>query len=318
MALDHFVSQVYLRKFLAPKLGNRMYAMRKSDLAMFTPRPRDVCRIENGNTNHYLTEERIIEEFLAKIEPRYNASVDCFYYDVPDPENIFTIAGIISYFMTCSPAAMRISSGPLRAQVESVARHLDEQKAFPQPPKSLAGGTLSDMLNDGRVEIQIDPQYPSAIGIAKILKRVSVFGNSCWDIMTNSNEGCEFFTSDYPVAIEPTSNPRILSRLVPLTPNIAVRIIPDSAYSRAEPDLKFPGFRYRKFEIDAAEARRLNQLLVRCAEDIVLASDWQDWRPRFIEKHRHYRLDTITNNIPVGRGELMHSRIEIIPHKQMK
>lgn len=316
MALDHFVSQVYLRKFLAPDLGNRLYATRKSDLARFTPRTRDICRIEDGNTNNYLTDERVIEDFLRDVEPRFNASFDQFVEDIPEPEHIYSIAGIISYFMTCSPAAMRINSGPLRAQVEALARQLERQEELPQPPEELGDGTLSDMLNDGRVEIRIDPEFPGAIGIANILERVSLFGNSCWDLIYNSNEGAGFFTSDYPVAIEPTADPRVLSRFVPLSPSFAVRIIPDLAYSRAEPDFEFAGFRYRKIEIDAAEARRLNQLLVRCAEDLILAADWADWRPRFVENHRNFRLDTTTNNVPTGAGEFMHFRTEIVAYDQ--
>ena len=31
MPLDHYVSQVHLKKFYSPALGDRMYAMRKSD-----------------------------------------------------------------------------------------------------------------------------------------------------------------------------------------------------------------------------------------------------------------------------------------------
>ena len=312
MALDHYVSQVYLRKFLSPELGNRMYAMRKSDLHTFTPRPRDICRVEDGNTNNFLTEERIVEEFLKEIEPRYNASVDRFIDDVPNIEHIYAIAGIISYLMICSPAAKRINAGPLRAHAELVARYLDEYGQFDTPPESLGNGNLTEMLADGRVKMEIDPQYPAAIGITNIIDRISLFGNSCWEIIKNANEGCEFFTSDYPVAIGPTPDPNTLSRFVPLTPKLGVRIIPDRAYSRAKTNMNFPGFRYRKIEINASEARRLNQLLVRCAEELVLASDWQEWRTRVVKNHRHYRLDTKN----IGLGELMHSRTEIVPHRQ--
>ena len=75
MPLDHFVSQVYLKNFYSPKLGALMYAIRKSDLKLFTPNAESVCRIENGSTNFYLREDRIIEEFLKRIEPGYNAAL---------------------------------------------------------------------------------------------------------------------------------------------------------------------------------------------------------------------------------------------------
>ena len=63
MPLDHYVSQVHLKKFYSPALGNRMYAIRKSDLKVFTPRSEDVCRIMDGSTNAYLREDRAIEGF---------------------------------------------------------------------------------------------------------------------------------------------------------------------------------------------------------------------------------------------------------------
>jgi len=52
-----------------------MYAIRKSDLKRFRCRAKDVCRIEDGSTNAYLTSDRAIEEFLRGIEPKYNTSV---------------------------------------------------------------------------------------------------------------------------------------------------------------------------------------------------------------------------------------------------
>jgi hypothetical protein len=75
MALDHYISQVQLNNFNSPTLGGLMYAIRKSDLKRFPTKSQDVCRIEEGSTNAYLTKDRAIEEFLKDVEPRYNASL---------------------------------------------------------------------------------------------------------------------------------------------------------------------------------------------------------------------------------------------------
>jgi hypothetical protein len=71
MALDHDVSQVHLKNFYSPVLDGLMYAIRKSDLKRFPTKSRDVCRVEEGSTNAYLTQNRAIEEFLKEVEPRY-------------------------------------------------------------------------------------------------------------------------------------------------------------------------------------------------------------------------------------------------------
>src|SRR5882724_5198104 len=117
MALDHYISQVHLRRFYSPVLENRMYAMRKSNLKRFPPKSDDVCRIEEGNTNEYLKEPRKIEDFLNSIEGKYNAAVESFERGSPTNGDVYTLAGFLAYFLTCSPAAMRINSVPLRAEV---------------------------------------------------------------------------------------------------------------------------------------------------------------------------------------------------------
>ncbi len=76
MALDHYVPQVHLRRFLSAGPDPRFNAVRKRDGVTSSPRTQDACRIEKGNTNPYRHEPRAIEEFLKTIEPRYNGAVD--------------------------------------------------------------------------------------------------------------------------------------------------------------------------------------------------------------------------------------------------
>jgi len=73
MPLDHYVSQVHLKRFYASDLGGKkMHAIRKWDGRMFICGSEDVCRIEDGNTNAFLAEPRMIEEFAKLFEPKYN------------------------------------------------------------------------------------------------------------------------------------------------------------------------------------------------------------------------------------------------------
>lgn len=134
MPLDHYVSQVHLRKFCSPTLGNRLYAIRKSDLKAFTPRPEDICRIEDGSTNSYLTEARAIEEFLKTIEPNYNAAVGKLVTGGIDRDSVYAIAGFVAYVVVCSPGGMRIQSRPLRGAVEDTAAMLDARGQLSPTP----------------------------------------------------------------------------------------------------------------------------------------------------------------------------------------
>ena len=220
MALDHYISQVHLTKFYSPVLGDRLYAIRKTDLKIFTPNSKAVCGINDGSTNAYLREDRAIEDFLKTIEPNYNAALDKLISEKIDNECIYTIAGFVSYVISCSPTGMRIQSGPLKSCVETTAAIMESNGSLPPPPAELGSAGLTELLTDGEVEVTIDPKFPQAIGIASILKSAATFGNFKWDVLHNGFDDSPFFTSDFPAAIEKTEDPRILNRIIPLAPNL--------------------------------------------------------------------------------------------------
>src|SRR5260370_40861097 len=114
MALDHYVSQVHLKQFYSPALGERMYATKKSDLKSFPCDAKSVCRIEENSTNAYLINNRAIEEFLLFVEPKYNASIAKLRDGDIDPECVRAISGFAAFVTCCSPASMRIHVAPLK------------------------------------------------------------------------------------------------------------------------------------------------------------------------------------------------------------
>lgn len=305
MALDHYISQVHLRNFYSPGLGEKMYAIRKSDQKLFTPNSKSVCRIEEGSTNTYLKDERIIEEFLKGIEPKYNISVTKILNAKFDAESIYVIAGFVSYVLTCSPAAIRIHSELYRGSVEETARMLDNHNELPPPPDALGGENLTELLESKKVVINIDEKYPQAQGIASVLSHVATFGNSAWEILVNPFSDSQFFTSDFPVAIEPSSNPMVLHRVVPLTPSLAIRIIPNINLDNNNPDYEFRSFRYQQKTLSRGQVRALNQRFVQCAESIVFSNQMTDWMPRFIKKNSKYRIEPLTHRIPHHEGSIL-------------
>jgi len=302
MPLDHYVSQVHLRNFYSPVLQNRMHAIRKSDLKAFTPRSEDVCRIEDGSTNAYLQPARAVEDFLLSVEPRYNAALGTLRDREPDAAAVHTMAGFAAYISTCAPAAIRIGTAPLQSVLQATAEILDRQGQIPPAPEALGNKTITQLLNDGTIHFDVDGKYPQALGIRDILYRLSVFGNSAWEILYNDDRDNPFLTSDFPVAIEARGNSGIVNRIVPLAPDIAVRILPDVTRARTKPDLTFSGFRYRRLRLARTDVSALNRLIVQCAEDIVFHRDAQAWIPGFVAKNRHYRIECVTSRLPYGTG----------------
>ena len=315
MALDHYVSQVHLRNFYSPALGERMYALRKSDAKSFRPNSESVCRIEEGSTNAYLTKDRVIEEFLKGVEPKYNASVAKLASGEFDPEAVYVISGFAAYVQTCSPTAMRLHTGPLKAMLESTARALDSAGTFGAPPESLGGASLTELLARGDIKFTVDPKYPQAIGITNVIKMLLILGNSAWEVLRNPVEDSPFFTSDFPAAIEESDDPRVVNHLIPLMPSLALRIHPDINLKREELHFSFEQLRARVRTIGHGEIHQINRRIVQCAEDLVFYRDDHPWVRPFVAKYAPYHIGTRTTEIETPRGAMLISQQRILERR---
>ena len=311
MPLDHYISQVHLKNFYSPELGSLMYAIRKNDQKLFTPNAKSVCRIEEGNTNSFLREDRIVEEFIKKIEPRYNSALVKIIEDTIDPECIFVIAGFVAYVSTCSPAAIRIHSTPLKAYVEETAKILNSKNSLRPPPIELGGKSLSEFLEKKKIRIKINPKFPQAIGIQLILSMTKQYGNFSWDILLNPFTDSPFFTSDFPIAIERSENSNILNRIIPLSPYLSIRIRPNRSTAREYQDYTFSDFKRSIRKLNRSEIIEINRLIVRCAETTVFFRDNHGWVSDFVKKNSSYRIENRTEKIPYKKGNLLWSTLEI-------
>jgi hypothetical protein len=295
MPLDHYVSQVHLKKFCSPVLVAQMHATRKSTLETFPAHPRSVCRIEGGSTNKYLSEPRAIEEFLATIEPLYNAALNKLAGTADDGTDwrdcILAISGFAACAFCCSPAGMRVLVEPLRSLLATTTALMDARGLLPTPPPSMGGSSTTELLRSGKISLNIDPRFAQSIIITSILKHTVRFGNSKWDILHNDWADSPFCTSDFPVCVEETSHPQVINRIIPLSPTLAIRIRPGPDLDNAKLDLSFSNFGYHHHSISRKEAQELNRLIVRCAEDIVFYRDDLPWVRPLIEENRHYRVE---------------------------
>jgi hypothetical protein len=303
MALDHYVSQVHLKRFHSPAMGGKkMFAIRKSDLLEFTPDSRDVCRIDEGSTNSYLQDQRAIEDFLKQIEPNYNKAVANIVEQDLDSQSIFVIAGFIAYILTCSPAGMRIHKAPFEAVLGETARILDKQGEFEKPPGALGGESITELLEDKKIRFDVDPKYPQAVGISQVFSLTNTFGNSRWEILINEFADSPFFSSDFPVAIEVGQDASPINRVIPLTPTLAVRVYPDLTEEEGPPSFDFPRFARRVRKASRAEVRSINTLLVQGAETMVFFRDQLPWVRPFVARNATYKIQYRLERIPTESG----------------
>ena len=303
MALDHYVSQVHLRKFYAPSLGKKkMYATRKHDLKTFPCGSEDVCRIEAGSTTPYLKHPRAIEEFLKLVEPRYSTACEAFEAGVPIREDVLAIAGFAAFILACSPTMLRISEASFSELVRLEAAILDRADLLPKSPPELGGKTLSELFAEDAVAVTIDRKYPQALGISAFTDVTTTFGNFAWEALRNPFEDSPFFTSDFPVALEHSRDPAIVIRIIPLTPRLAIRIIPRLDLKEEELKPSFPHFRFRRRELSRRQVVSVNRAIVRSAENLVFHVIEAPWIRTFIDRNSEFWVHPEITVLPTETG----------------
>jgi len=109
---------------------------------------------------------------------------------------------------------------------------------------------------------------------------------------------------------------RFANWIIPLAPDLAIRIIPDVSLSGTAPDLSFTRFCYQHRTPRRSELLEMNRLIVRSAEDMVFYNNNLPRIPAFIAKNRHYRIEVVTERIPVGTGFLNIATQRIVTYRQ--
>lgn len=293
-----------------------MHAIKKSDLKYFTPNSDSVCRIELGNSNPFLDEERIIEEFLKTVEPYYNHAVDEILNKNFEKDVLYTIAGFVAYVQTCSPTGIRISKKHLEAMVEYAGKIFDQKGEITPFPKELGGKTFTELLDEKIINVKVDPKYSQALGIVEIIKNLSFFANCHWDIIINEHNDSPFFTSDFPIGFELSRDPLIINKIFPLRPQIAIRIKPHMNIDTQKPDYNFSEFRYRFVKPKRNEIVELNRLLVRCAENMVFFHKYFDWIFPFIKKNSNYYIEPHIYEVPAGESQYNFYTSRVVKKKK--
>jgi hypothetical protein len=264
--------------------------------------------VEEGSTNAYLTEPRAIEEFLKTVEPRYNEAVDALAGGSTADSHVGVVAGFIAYVASCSPTAMRLFAEPLRVAVEATAAIMEAHGRFPPPPEELKRASLADLIRDGSVEIQIDHKFPQALGVTQVMELVRMFESFDWDIL--HSRGKPFLTSDYPTAIEETGPMRPNSRIVALSPEVAVRLVAGENAMNRNREMSAPGARQHRV-VGGHEVVEVNRTIVRCAEQTVFFRDDAPWVDAFVQENRSYRVVADARRIPRGRGSLLITAMRV-------
>jgi len=309
MARDHYVSQVHLKRFYASDLGGKkMHAFRKTDGRKFICGAEDVCRTEDGNTNKFLSEPRLIEEFARLFEPKYNWACEILERGEVHPDAVFVVGSFAAFVMCCSPTGMRLGSAPHEARLPIELKLLDRAGQLDPVPPQLGQKSVAELIDEGTLVFETDARYPQAIGISRVVELVKGYANFHWQILINKYIDTPFFTSDFPVAVEASRDPRVVNRIIPLTPQLAVRICPRVELSDNGIVTTFDNFTFEILAPSRQEIININRAIVRSAERDVFYSIAAPWVLGFVRKHARFRVEIESTNIPMGTGFLITSR----------
>jgi hypothetical protein len=210
---------------------------------------------------------------------------------------------------------MRIGTPHIAACMQSAIELLDAQGVLPPGPEVFGNRSITELLDEGTIQLNVAERYPQAIGISNIETMVDILGNSMWDVMFVNPIHGAFLTSDFPVGLGPSYDNRIVSKTVPLAPDIAIRIHPNFRERGKKPDFSFPRFRARLRELRLKEMCEVNRQPVRAAETMVFCNVDADWLVPFVRKNRDFRVESVVSEIPwPSAGKMIIATQRIVPY----
>jgi hypothetical protein len=294
MPNDHYIAQTYLRNFSIKDSEAHVNAVKKSDLKRLNNIPIcSICCKVNWSTNPYFSEKpRVVEDYLKIFEPKWSNCIKMLADEKFDSETKYFMSGYIAYLRACTPTAIRLgqvmSSENVRDTYEII-----EQKELSNP-NSKHKDTINEIRSHGGIKVDVNPDYPKAMGIRTLLNIQERLQGFPWLIMTNET-GIPYITSDNPVCLRYPQNSAFCDFYVPVTPKIAIMIHPIRNH---EPEV-----------IDSLTSvkpegvNEFNRLVVKCAEDVVIFNE--DFGvEELIKEFRDWRIEALTTKFPLEKGIL--------------
>jgi Protein of unknown function (DUF4238) len=288
LALDHYISQVHLKQFLRQSDSKLLIAVRKSDLTVFPPRPKDVCRVEDGSTNQYLTENRAVEEFLREIEPAYEPCLARLKNGEFDWECRQVFGGFLAYIQTYTPAALRMFDPMTRTLLTRTIKIFEKSGDLlpldcPEIP-DWHGKHMSQLTDEGKVRLNIDLKMPQAMATTQLLKIRQSLASSDVTILTPTGNG-RFLTSDFPSVILTHHQNKFAQRFLPISPKFG--LIFHTQTSIEERDQINHSF----VKIGAQKLQGINDEIIKAAENLVFSTHNYPWLLGKIKSLRHFRVE---------------------------
>lgn len=310
MTRDHFIPVIYLKRFCDPTNPGRLHVYRKRTLKHALQAPHKICVEGGGDINRYFpTNPRIIREYLDLIEPNLGKNIDQLIEDPTDPDARFAVAGIMSYILCWTPTARRIGTKALEGNLEAArpafAKHARHNIDDPEEARLTA-----EALLDRNIKFEVDPNYPRARMLQGMVGIQARLYKGDWAVLKNETDQ-PFITSDFPACKLSIGDADTgVNHYFPLSPEWAVVVFVGPGETEMIPDVK----QMRTGSTSAGAIRPeavpdLNQLVARCAEDVLISNTDGPWLKKLVSDSQDWGMDARVDSIPAPDGIYQISRV---------
>lgn len=294
MALDHYVSQVHLKQFLRQSDKKLLLATRKTDLFEFTPKPKDVCRLEDGSTNEFLTENRAVEDFLKEIEPAYDPCLERIRNGDLDWRSRQVFGGFLAYVQTYTPAAIRMFDPMIRKELENTIHHLEvsgELKPIDCPSlPDWHGKSISQLKAEGKVKLDINLKMPQAMATTQLYNIRDSLASSDVTILRPRGSN-RFLTSDFPSIILGHHENKFAQRFLPISPKLGILFHTHTSIEERDQA------NHRFVDIGEKGVSEINNEIIRAAENLVFSTHRYRWLLARVKKWKRFRTENVTEQV---------------------
>ena len=268
---DHFVAQTYLKHFNNP--NDLLWVYDKEQVSIEEKHRKKVCREEGGSNNPYFEKERVIEDYLVRLENNWNGALSTFLalFSSDSKHSVeeylkakSIIAGYLSFLRISLPARVKGGQDLLKNILGKFYEALKAEGEIPPPPEGM------EFLID-QIKFEVDPKYPQALGFSNVPDLHKTLYKAPWHVIFNISD-MPFITSDNPVCPYDQDNSGREIIYAPLSPKIAILINPFLTPSETTntKDLCDQSFKTKKGDTDFVW--RLNKIIIEWAEKLVIAN----------------------------------------------
>jgi len=277
MSKDHYVAKTYLKSFTDENL---FYPYRKAVPRKIIGKqisPSAVCHQLNGDINQYLDDPEYLKKALPLMENNWARIVNELESGPISVQDKAILAGYLAVLRICTPTAKRLSKNSVENILKATALTIPSEALSKEARQGERRG--KEMLRTGEAGFDADGEATKAMMMENLGYLTKKLLESPWTVLFNETYH-DFVTSDNPLILTGVANR--FEFFVPLKPKLGLLVHPQ--IESKDSDLT----EYLEADIKKTFAKKLNKLMVKAAEKLVLYRHEEKWLEGMVKKYANW------------------------------